>query len=104
MGAEARLQYSNDVRSARASVSAAAKRGALQSLSDCELNLREHGHDLSPCPATSSEGVVRFGGEPIRVDAKLVRTSSLTASIELHGQEEKFHAWVWGNAIQVDDD
>ena len=105
MGAGERLKYSNDVRSARSSVTAASKRGPLQSLTDRELNLREQPVTIYPHALQRSvKAWVRFGGEAICVDAKLVRSTPLAAGIEFRGVDETFRAWVWGNAVIVADD
>lgn len=105
MGAGERLMYSNDVRSARSSVTAASRRGPLQSLTDRELNLREQPVTIYPHALQRRvKAWVRFGGEAIRVDAKLVRSTPLAVGIEFHGVEETFRAWVWGNAVIFADD
>lgn len=105
MGASDRLKFLNDVRSARSSVTAAAKRGPLQSLTDRELDLRNTPVTIYPHALQRRvKAWVRFGSEPIRVDAKLVRSTPLAAGIEFDGLEERFHAWVWGNAVQGADD
>jgi hypothetical protein len=99
------LKYSNDVRSARSSVTAASKRGPLQSLTDRELNLREQPVTIYPHALQRRvRAWVRFGAEAIRVDAKLVRSTPLAAGIEFHGENETLRCWVWGNAVDVIDD
>lgn len=104
MGAGDRLKYSNDVRSARTSVTAAAKRGPLQSLTDRELDLRSQPVTVYPHALQRRvKAWVRFGGEAIRVDAKLVRSTPLAAGIEFHGENEILRCWVWGNAVEIAD-
>lgn len=105
MGASDRLKASNDVRRARASVSAAARRGPLQTLSDRELALREHPVTVYPHALQRRvQAWVRFGAEAMRVDAKIMRSTPLAAGIEFHGEGEVFRCWVWGNAVAVSDD
>lgn len=105
MGASDRLKASNDVRSARASVTAASKRGSLQSLTDRELNLRETPVTVYPHALQRRvRAWVRFGAEACRVDAKLMRSTPHAAGIEFHGENETFRCWVWGNAVQMPDD
>lgn len=105
MGASDRLKASNDIRSARSSVSAAARRGPLQSLSDRELAMREHPVTVYPhALQLRVRAWVRFGAEAVRVDAKIMRSTPLAAGIEFHGIDEIFRCWVWGNAVIVDDD
>lgn len=81
-----RLKYSNDVRSARAAITAAAKRGPLQTLSDRELALREHPITVYPYALQRRvRAWVRFGAEVVRVDAKIMRSTPLAAGIEFQG-------------------
>ncbi|MBT2485627.1 MULTISPECIES: hypothetical protein [unclassified Microbacterium] len=102
MGASDRLKASNYVRSARASVTAAAKRGPLQSLSDRELALREHPVTVYPHALQRRvRAWVRFGAEAVRVDAKIMRSTPLAVGIEFHGTEQTFRCWVWGNAVEI---
>jgi hypothetical protein len=102
MGAGERLKASNDLRAYRASVSAASKRGPLQSLTERELALNEQPVTIYPRGLQRRvRAWVRFGPEAIQVDAKLVRSTPLAAGIEFHGESEVFRAWVWGNAVEV---
>jgi hypothetical protein len=71
----------------------------LQSLSDRELALREHPLTIYPYPQTVVRAWVRFGPEPIRVDAKLLRSTPLAAGIEFRAEEKVFRCWVWGSAV-----
>lgn len=105
MGASDRLKYSNDARSARAAVTAASKRGALQSLSDRELNLKEQPVTIYPHALQSRvRAWVRFGVEAFRVEGELMRSTPLAAGIEFQGTDETFRAWLWGNAVEVIED
>ncbi|NYF30069.1 MULTISPECIES: hypothetical protein [unclassified Microbacterium] len=105
MGASDRLKYATDVRSARASVSAAARRGPLQTLSDRELALREHPVTVYPHALQRRvQAWVRFGAEAVRVNAKIMRSTPLAAGIEFQGEDETFRCWVWGNAVTVSED
>lgn len=104
MGASDRLKASNDVRSARESVTAAAKRGSLQSLTERELAFREHPVTIYPHALQRHvRAWVRFGAEPMRVDAKLMRSTPLAAGIEFRGEGETYRCWVWGNAVEMID-
>jgi hypothetical protein len=69
------------------------------------LNLRETSVTVYPFAAQRRvRAWVRFGGEAIGVDAKVVWSTPSAAGIEFHGLDETFRAWVWGNAIQLADD
>lgn len=101
----AMLSAYRDMQSQSRSILEAAKHGPLQSLSDRELALRDH--PLTIYPHTLQRRVrawVRFGPEAIRVDAKIVRSTPLAAGIEFRAEEQTFRCWVWGNAVQLDDD
>ncbi|WP_262492099.1 hypothetical protein [Microbacterium sp. ANT_H45B] len=105
MGASDRLKAANDIRSARAAISSAAKRGSLQSLSDRELALREHPVTVYPHALQRRvRAWVRFGAEAVSVDAKIMRSTLLAAGIEFLGDDETFRCWVWGNAVTISDD
>jgi len=94
-----------DMRSQWSSIREAAKHGPLQSLTDRELNLRDQ--PLTIYPHALQRRVrawVRFGSESIRVDAKLVRSTSLAAGIEFRCDDTTFRCWVWGNAVTVDEE
>lgn len=105
MGAGERLKAANDVRSARASVTAAAMRGPLQTLTERELAVREQPVTIYPHALQRRvRAWVRFGAEAVRVDAKLMRSTPLAAGIEFRGENEVFRCWVWGNAVEVADD
>lgn len=104
MGAGDRLKSSNDVRTQRAAVIAASKRGPLQSLTDRELALRESPVTIYPYALQRSvRAWVRFGAEAICVDAKLVRSTPRAAGIEFRAEGQTFRCWVWGNAVEVAD-
>lgn len=99
-----RLQVAYDRRSQERSVLAAKQRGPLQSLTDRELALSEQPVTVYPPRLQRRVKVwVRFGPEAIRVDAKLMRSTSLAAGIEFRADEETFRCWVWGNAVTLDD-
>lgn len=105
MGASDRVKASNDIRSARAAISAAARRGPLQTLTDRELSLREYPVTVYPHALQRRvRAWVRFGAEAIRVDAKIMRSTPLAAGIEFHGEDESFRCWVWGNAVIVSEE
>lgn len=102
MGAGERVKAANDMRSYRASVIAASKRGPLQSLTDRELALRDTPVTVYPRNLQRRVRVwVRFGAEAIQVDAKLMRSTPLAAGIEFSAEGQTFRCWVWGNAVQV---
>lgn len=86
------------------SVTAASKRGPLQSLTERELDLNDQPMTIYPYRLQRRvKAWVRFGPEAIRVDAKLVRTTPLAAGIEFQGENQKFQCWVWGNAVTIGD-
>jgi hypothetical protein len=99
----ARLSAYNDMRSQHRSVLEAAKRGPLQSLSARELDVREQPMTIYPRPKRV-RAWVRFGAEPVRVDAKLVRSTPAAAGIEFRAEDQVFRYWVWGNAVELVDD
>ncbi|WP_186324507.1 hypothetical protein [Microbacterium paludicola] len=104
MGTSKRLAAHYDMRSQHRSILAAARSGPLQSLTERELALREHPLTIYPQPYRSVRAWVRFGPEAIRVDAKLMRSTPRAAGISFRAEEQIFRCWVWGSAIEVDDE
>lgn len=101
----AMLSAYNDMRSQAQSVTAAAKHGPLQTLTERELAVREQPMTIYPHALRRRvRAWVRFGLEPIRVDAKLVRSTPLAAGIEFRGEDQTYRCWVWGSAVQVDEE
>ncbi|AXL13845.1 hypothetical protein DXT68_11280 [Microbacterium foliorum] len=93
------------MRAYRASVIAASKRGPLQSLTDRELALKDCAVTIYPKNLQRRvQAWVRFGGEAIRVEAKLMRSTPHAAGIEFSAEGQVWRCWVWGNAVQVPDD
>lgn len=87
------------------SIVAAAKHGPLQSLTERELEVRDQPVTIYPWNAQRRvKAWVRFGPESIRVDAKIVRSTPLAAGIEFKAQGQTYRCWVWGNAVQLDDE
>lgn len=80
----------------------AAKRGPLQSLSDRELRVGEQPVTLYPRPR-KVQAWVRFGAEPVRVWARLLRSTPSAAGIEFKVEEQTYRCWVWGNAVFLDE-
>lgn len=99
----ATLSAYRDMQSQARSILEAAKHGPLQSLTDREMDLREQPMTIYPRPKRVSAWV-RFGPESVRVDAKLVRSTPLAAGIEFRAGEQTFRCWVWGNAVQLDEE
>lgn len=81
----------------------AAKAGALQSLTDRELALREHPVTIYPRPYRAVRAWVRFGPQAIRVDAKLARSTPSAAGIEFRAGEQTYRCWVWGSAVTAEE-
>lgn len=100
MGTSKRLAPYYDKQAQHQAILSAARAGPLQSLSDRELALREYPLTIYPHPLQPVSAWVRFGPEAIRVDAKLARSTPLTAGIEFRAGERAFRCWVWGNAVQ----
>lgn len=76
-------EAATDRRSQEQSIVAAAKHGPLQSLTERELEVREQPLTIYLWNAQRRvRAWVRFGPEAIRVDAKLVRSTSIAAGIE----------------------
>jgi hypothetical protein len=40
----------------------------------------------------------------VRVDARIVRSTALAAGIEFKAAGQTYRCWVWGNAVQLDDE
>lgn len=94
-----------EMRSQWSSIREAAKHGPLQSLTERELDLETY--PLTIYPRRTQRQVkawVRFGPESIRVDAKIVRSTTLAAGIEFRCEDDTLRCWVWGNAVQLDDE
>lgn len=103
MGTSKRLAPYYDMQAQHQSILSAAKSGPLQSLSDRELALREQPVTIYPRPYRVVSAWVRFGPTPIRVDAKLARSTPTAAGIEFRAGDQTFRCWVWGNAVTVED-
>lgn len=102
MGSSKRLAPLYDMYSQHQAILAAAKRGPLQSLSERELALDQHAVTIYPRALQRKVTAwVRFGPEAARVDAKIVRSTSLAAGIEFRAGEQTFRCWVWGNAVTL---
>lgn len=104
MGTSKRLAPLYDMQMQHRSIIQASKAGPLQSLTDREIGLREQPVTIYPRPYTRVRAWVRFGPEPIRVDAVLMRSTPLAAGIAFRAEGETFRCWVWGNAVTVADD
>jgi len=99
----ARLSAYRDMQSQARSIIEAAKHGALQSLTEREMDVREQPMTIYPRPKRV-RAWVRFGTEAVRVDAKLVRSTPSAAGIEFRAEDQTFRCWVWGSAVQLNDD
>lgn len=87
------------------SIRAAQKAGPLQSLTPRELCLDDLPMTIYPHRRQRKvRAWVRFGPEAIRVDAKIVRSTALAAGIEFRCEDETMRCWVWGNAVQLDEE
>lgn len=75
----------------------------MQSLTDRELALHQHPLTIYPRPHRTVSAWVRFGDEPIRVEALLLRSTPLAAGIAFKADEHAFRCWVWGNAVTAVD-
>lgn len=105
MGTSKRLAPYYDMQAQHQAILSAAKRGPLQSLSDRELALRETPVTIYPHAIQRRvRAWVRFGPEPICVDAKVVRSTPLAAGIEFKSGDQTFRCWVWGNAVTAASD
>lgn len=98
----ATLSAYRDMQSQARSVTAAAKHGPLQSLTEREMDAREQPMTIYPRPKRV-RAWVWFGPEAVRVDAKLVRSTPLAAGVEFRAGEQTFRCWVWGNAVALAD-
>lgn len=95
MGTSKRLAPYYDMQAQHQAILTAAKAGPLQSLSDRELGLRETPVTVYPHAAQRRvRAWVRFGHEPICVDAKIVRSTHLAAGIEFKAGNRTFRCWV----------
>lgn len=101
----AMLSAYRDMQSQSRSILEAAKHGPLQSLTDHEMDIREQPLTIYPHALQRRvKAWVRFGPEAIRVDAKIVRSTPLAAGIEFRAEDQTFRCWVWGNAVQLQED
>ena len=103
MGTSKRLAEHYDRRAEERLITQAANAGPLQSLSKRELALDRHPLTTYPYPQRRVQAWVRFGAEPIRVEARLMRTTPTAAGIEFKAQDQVYRCWVWGNAVEVTD-
>lgn len=99
----ATLSAYRDMKSQHDSILEAAKRGTLQSLNEREMDVREQPMTIYPRPK-AVRAWVRFGPDPVRVDAKLMRSTPLAAGIEFRAGDQTFRCWVWGNAVALVDE
>lgn len=98
-----RLQALYDKRSQEQEILKAARHGPLQSLTDAELALMRQPVTIYPLGTQRRvEAWVRFGPEPVRVRATLVRSTPAAAGIEFQADGRTYRCWVWGNAVTVD--
>lgn len=104
MGTSKRLAPLYDRYAQHQSIREAARHGPLQTLSDRELALVVTPLTIHPRPHRRVKAWVRFGPEPIRVDAVLLRSTPKAAGISFTADEQTFRCWVWGNAIELDHD
>lgn len=103
MGSSKRLAPYYDMRAQHQAILKAAKCGPLQSLTDLELALRETPVTVYPHAVQQRvRAWVRFGPEPVCVDAKVVRSTPHAAGIEFKAGDETFRCWVWGNAVVLE--
>lgn len=100
MGTSKRLAPLYDMQAQHQEILRAARAGPLQSLSDREIGLRHLPLTIYPHPHKVVRAWVRFGAHPIRVDAKLIRSTPLAAGVEFRAEGQVFRCWVWGNAVQ----
>ncbi|WP_460798758.1 hypothetical protein [Microbacterium sp. GXF0217] len=102
MGTSKRLAELYDQRAEERLIARAAKAGPLQGLTPRELD--ERNQPVTTYPAAIQKRVkawVRFGPEPVRVYAKLMRSTPIAAGIEFRAQGEVYRCWVWGNAVEI---
>lgn len=86
-------------------VAKAAASGPLQSLTEDELRLHEQPVTIYPFMNRKRvRAWVRFGPVAVRVHARIVRSTSLAAGIEFRANGEDYKCWVWGNAVELDED
>ena len=106
MGNPGRMLSANyDMRSQESSVLAAARSGPLQSLTERELAVREQPVTIYPHALQRRVWAwVRFGPEPIRVAAKVMRSTPAAAGIEFRAGDQVFRCWVWGNAVAMQEE
>lgn len=100
MGSSKRLAEHYDLRAAARAILTAAAAGPLQSLSKHELELDCQPVTTYPRPQRV-RAWVRFGPEPIRVEAALMRTTPHAAAIQFTAEDQTFRCWVWGNAVTM---
>ncbi|MFS0852311.1 hypothetical protein [Microbacterium sp. 179-I 3D4 NHS] len=101
MGTSTRLAPLYDMYAEHQAIRRALHAGPLQSLSARELALDRHPLTVYPRPQRRVQAWVRFGPEPVRVDATLMRSTPTAAGIEFRAGEQTFRCWVWGNAVEM---
>lgn len=101
MGTSKRLAEHYDLRAEEKLLERYAKTaGPLQSLSDRELALDKQPMTVYPQPQRV-KAWVRFGPQPARVNALLVRSTETAVGIEFVVAEKTYRCWIWGNAVEL---
>lgn len=76
----------------------AATAGALQSLTDAELELDREPVTIAPRPR-AVEAWVRFGPTAVRVEAEACRWTERAVGIRFRVGDRELRAWVWSSAV-----
>ncbi|OIU87704.1 hypothetical protein [Microbacterium sp. AR7-10] len=101
MGTSQRLAEHYDLRAEEKQLERYAKTaGPLQSLSERELALDKQPVTTYPQPRRV-KAWVRFGPQPARVNALLLRSTDTAVGIEFTIAEKTYRCWVWGNAVEL---
>ncbi|SDO34495.1 hypothetical protein SAMN05660199_01762 [Klenkia soli] len=101
MGTNRRYPDTGEQRAQQRRLLAARNRGALQTLSDEQLQLATRVVSLAPDRGPMwALAWVRFGDVDVRCTVKVNRWTDEAVGVELEVGEEKLRCWVWQGAVQ----
>jgi hypothetical protein len=98
MGTNRRYAHSIDKRMDDRILESLTRAGTLQSLTREELDLDHQPVTTDPKPG-KVRAWVRFGPQPVRVDAVAAMWTKDAVAISFHVGEREYRAWVWTNAV-----
>lgn len=79
-----------------------ATKGPLQSLTPAEVELETLPLTIYPDAVRPRvKAWVRFGAQPVRVDAVIARANERAVGIEFTVSGKTYRCWVWASAVQL---